>query len=296
MEKLKFKRDILLRNYTTFKIGGPAKYFFKAETEQELIKAIKAAKEMKLDFFILGSGGNVLVSDEGFNGLVIKVKNEESKVKNYNLKLKISCGSGLSLSKLVAITTEKNLTGMEWAAGVPGTLGGAFFGNAGAFGQSISDVVRNVKAVEIKNYKIKNFGKKDCKFKYRDSIFKRNKNLIIISAELEFKKDDKEEIRKRIKQNLKWRKKHQPLEYPSAGSVFKNASEYSAGQLIEQCGLKGKKIGQAQVSKKHANFIINLGGAKSEDVSRLIKLIKTKVKQKFNIQLKEEIEYLGFPH
>ncbi len=292
MKKVKFKRNILLKNHTTFKIGGPAEYFFEAKTEQDLVKAIKTAQEMKLDFFILGSGGNVLVNDKGFKGLVIKIDNTKYKIQN----TKIHAEAGLSLSKLITATTEKGLTGMEWAAGMPGTLGGAVQGNASAFNQSISDVVKNVKALEIKNHKIKNLKKKDCKFKYRKSIFKENRNLIILSVELEFKKDNKEEIKKRIKQNLKWRRKHQPLEYPSAGSVFKNPPEHFAGWLIEECGLKEKKIGKAQVSKKHANFIINLGNAKSEEVLELIKLIKTKVKQKFNIELKEEIEYLGFPH
>jgi len=288
-----FKKNVLLKNYTTFKIGGPAKYFFEAKNKKDLIEAIKTAKASKLDFFILGGGGNILINDKGFNGLVIKIQNTKYKIQNTKIYLE----AGVSLAKLVGLTLENRLTGMEWAAGIPGTVGGAIRGNAGAFEQSISDIIEKVEVLEIKNYKIKNLKKRDCQFSYRDSIFKHNKNLIILSAGLEMKKGDKKEIRKKILENLKWRKEHQPLEYPSAGSIFKNPPHQnfgggSAGWLIEQSGLKGKKINEAQISEKHANFIINLGKAKAKDVKKLINLAKKRVKQKFNIILEEEIEYL----
>ncbi|MCK4520300.1 UDP-N-acetylmuramate dehydrogenase [Candidatus Parcubacteria bacterium] len=296
MKSLKFKKNVQLKNYTTFKIGGPAKYFYIAKTANDLIKAIKAVKELGLDFFILGKGSNILAADKGYDGLVIKIQSPnysklfQIKTKFQNPKIYVEAGMPLSL--LVSKTAEKGLTGMEWAIGIPGTVGGAIRGNAGAFEQSISDIVKKVKCLDIKNLESKTLKNKDCKFKYRDSIFKHKKNLIILSAEIEMKKGDKKEIRKRAMENLKWRKHNQPLDFPSAGSIFQNHKRHSAGWLIEQCGLKGKKAGKAQISKKHANFIVNLDNAKAEDVLKLINLAKKKVKQKFGIELKEEIEYL----
>jgi len=310
------KTNIPLKNYTTFKIGGPAKYFFEAKTKEDLIKAVKTANELKLPFFILGGGSNILVADKGYDGLVIKAQSSKLKTtaQNHSSKLKtIYVDSGVSLSNLISFCLDKSLTGMEWAVGIPGaTVGGAIKGNAGAFGQSMKDITKTVTVLEIPNHKLqitnkfqtKTFKNKDCKFKYRDSIFKHNKNLIILSTEIELKKGDKEAIKKRVKENLKWRKDNQSLDFSSAGSVFQNpaleqgsvqdgAIQYSAGWLIEQCGLKGKKAGKAQISKKHANFIINSGSAKAQDVMKLINLAKKKVKEKFGIDLKEEIVILN---
>jgi len=277
--KMKFKKNVLLRNYTTFRIGGPAKYFSVAKNKEELIEAIKLAKKLKLPFFILGGGSNVLVSDKGFNGLVIKF--------------------GQLLSSYVS-------KGLEWAVGIPGTIQGAVCSNAGAFKKSMKDVVKEVEVFDIKTGKIKIFKNKDCKFSYRDSIFKHKKNLIILSVRIKVKKSDP----KKIKQYLDYRKKTQPLNFPSAGSIFKNPPGFSAGELgeedkssssafaaarlIEKCNLKGKRIGNVKISEKHANFIVNLGNGKAKDVKKLINSIKKKVKNKFNIELEEEIQYLGF--
>ena len=264
---MKFRKNILLKKYTTFKIGGPVKYFFEAKTKKDLIEAIKAAKKLKLSFFILGGGSNLLVSDKGFNGLVIKF--------------------GEPLSDLV-------LKGLEWASGVPGTVQGAIHGNAGAFGKSMADNVKSVEVLNLNDLKIKKLNNKDCKFGYRDSIFKKQKNLIILSAEMELKKSNKKEIEKKAKEYLKYKKETQPLSFFSAGSIFKNPKNFSAAKLVGECGLKGKKIGKAQISKKHANFIVNLGDAQAEDVKKLINLAKKEVKKKNGIKLKEEIQYLGF--
>ena len=284
------KKNVFLAPYTTFKIGGPAKYFYEAKSNKDLIAAITMAKKENLPFFVLGGGSNILVLDKGFDGLVIKVKSQKSKVKNN----KIYVDGGVLLSKIVEESTKRGLSGLEWAAGIYGTIGGAIRGNAGAFGCSMAEITKTVEVLEIKNkrLKIKNLKNKDCKFGYRDSIFKHNKNLIILSVELELKKGDKEKSQQLIKEYLKQRKEKQPLEYPSAGSIFKNPRQYSAGYLIEQCGLKGAKINGAMVSKKHANFIVNIGGAKAKDVVKLINLCKQKVKEKFKIKLEEEIEYL----
>lgn len=258
---MEIKKNVALAEYTTFKIGGPAKYFFAAKNKNEVIKAIEWAKNKNLPFFILGGGSNLLVSDRGYNGLVIK--------------------TGTSLSLYV-------LKGLDWAAGIPGTIEGAVYGNAGAFGKSMEDIVETVEAFDAKIKKIKVFENKDCKFEYRNSIFKKNKNLIIISVKIKLRKSNLN----KIKGYLNYKKENQPLNFPSAGSVFKNPKGFFAGELIEKCGLKGKKIGDVAISREHANFIINLGGGQAEDVLKLIKLIKQKVKNKFGIKLKEEIQFL----
>ncbi len=317
-ELLDVQKNILLKNYTTFKIGGRAKYFFTAKTKEDLIKALQVAKKLNLPFFILGGGSNILAADKGFNGLIIKTQNSRVKSQNHNLKLKtIYTEAGIKISDLVKLSLEKSLTGFEWAIGIPGTIGGAIRGNAGAFGKEIKNIIKKVEVFNIKNQKSKTFKNKDCKFKYRDSIFKQNPNLIILSAEFHLKKDKKSGIQKKIKECLNYRKKNQPLNFPSAGSIFKNPKikinltqkllkefpEFReidkkqiipVGWLIEKCGIRGKRIGNVKISEKHCNFIINLGGGKAKDVRKLIKLIKQKVKKKFKIDLAEEICYLGF--
>jgi len=285
---MKFQRNVPLKNHTTFRIGGQAKYFYVAKTKDDLIEAIKIAKKKKLPFFVLGGGSNVLVSDKGYPGLVIKYQS-------------------LKLSKFVK-------KGLDWAAGVPGTIAGAVRGNAGAFGKSMQDAVKEVEVFDAKTEKIKIFKNKDCQFSYRSSIFKKNPNLIILSVKIKTKRPNL----KKIQEYLNYRKVHHPQE-PSAGSVFKNfqfthcshtaifnfqslvkkfpefkqfqkRKNIPAAFLIFQCGLLGKKIGEAQISEKHPNFIINLGNAKAKDVLRLINLIKKRVEKKFKIKLEEEIQ------
>ena len=320
------KENVSLKPYTTFKIGGLARYFFEAENSRQIIEAIEWAKSKGLRFFILAGGSDLLVSDRGFDGLAIKTKNEKRKTKNENLKSKIIyCEAGVRLSDLVAFSLKNSLSGLEWAAGIPqATVGGAVWGNAGAFGKNVADVVSEVEAIEIKNEKLKTKNEnlklkilknKDCEFGYKDSVFKGDKNLVILSADLVLEKKNKEEVKNEVKKILQYRKDHHPIE-PSAGSVFKNEKlkiknekifsilpesrifetkgEIPAGFLVERCGLKGKKIGGAQISPKHANFIVNTGSAQAEDVVGLIKLARQKVREKFGIILEEEIQYVGF--
>jgi len=305
------RKNVLLAKYTTFKIGGSARYFFIANSNQEIKTAVEAALKLRMSFFILGGGSNLLVSDEGFDGLVIKVENSKLQVK----KTRIIAEAGANFSKIVEASVKNSLTGLEWAIGIPGTIGGAIRGNAGAFGRAIGENVEKVRALEIsgKKTKIREFSKNGCKFGYRESIFKNRPNLIILSAELELKKGNREKIRKEAAENLKIRIKRQPRK-ASAGSVFKNKKTIKenkrliklfpeirtkmvknaipAAALIEWAGLSGKKIGDAQVSKTHANFIVNLGRAKSKDVKKLIDLIKKKVKNKFGVNLEEEIKII----
>ena len=295
----KFQKNVLLKNYTTFRIGGKAEYFFVAKNKEDLIRAISVAKKLKLPFFVLGGGSNLLVSDKGFNGILIKIRNTKYEIPACpagRQNTKIMAEAGVMLGELVNILAKTELSGLEWAAGIPGTVGGAIFGNAGAFNKSMKDVVKSVEALEVKNEKckVKNFKNRDCKFSYRDSIFKNNKNLIILSVTLQMKRGDKKEIENKIKKNLEQRNKTQPLNFPSGGSIFKNPPGFFAGELVKRCGLKGKKIGNVKISEKHSNFIVNLGNGKAKDVIKLIKLIKQKVKKKFGVTLEEEIQFLGF--
>ena len=309
---LKIKEKIPLKEYTTFKIGGPARYFFVAKNKEDLKNAILWAKKKKLPFFILGAGSNVLFSDKGFNGLVIKLQNTQYEIRN----TKVIAEAGVPLQKVVLKLAKKELSGLENLAGIPGTLGGAIWGNAGAFGREIGDVVKEVEILRINglmSWRIEKLKNKDCKFGYRDSIFKRKKNWIILEATLRLKRGKRKEIEEKIKEILKLRKEKQPLEFPSAGSVFKNVpiekvpkrirekfkekiknGFLPAGVLIEAAGLKGFQIGGAKISEKHANFIVNVGKAKASDVKELIEKIKKEVKKKFKIQLEEEIKLVGF--
>jgi UDP-N-acetylmuramate dehydrogenase len=308
---LKIRENVLLRDYTTFKIGGPARYFFVAKSKKDLKNAILWAKKKKLLFFILGGGSNVLFSDKGFNGLVIKNQNTQYEIRN----TKIVAEAGVPLQKLVLETAKKGLSGLENLAGIPGTLGGAIWGNAGAFGREIGDLVEEVKVLEVKGsrLKVKRLKNKECEFGYRESIFKRRENWIILETILKLKRGKKKEIEEKIKKILKLRKEKQPLGFPSAGSVFKNVPVEKvpkeirekfkeeikdgflpAGVLIEAAGLKGFQIEGAKISEKHANFILNVGKAKASDVKELMEKIKKEVKKKFKIQLEEEIKLVGF--
>ena len=304
------QKDILLKEYTTFKIGGPAKYFFVAKNKEDLIKAIEISRKFKLPVFILGGGSNILVSDKGFNGLVIKLQILGTEI-NEN---KIYTGAGVMLPKLANIISKNGFTGFEWATGVPGTIGGAIYGNAQAFGTKVSDAIDSVEVLDIKTLKTKYFSKEQCKFVLKNSIFKKNKDLVILSVSLKLEKGDEKEIKEKIHKFLKHRKNCHPIAFPSAGSVFVNPEikiknkklleKYPelnelnkmgvipSGYFIEKSGLKGKKNGGAQISEKHANFIINLGNAKAKDVLALMNLAQKKVKENFNVNLETEIQII----
>ncbi len=313
-EKLNnIQEDVLLANHTTFRIGGPAKYFLEAETREDLIKAIRWARENNTPYFILGGGSNLLVSDKGFEGLVIKIQNTKYKIQN----TKIIAEAGAFLTKLVIESVNNNLTGLEWAAGIPGTIAGAVCGNAGAWGHSISESVIGCKAINSKG-EIVNFNKEDCGFYYRGSAFKDANGLVIVEVELILENDKNGEARETAKKILADRRNKIPA-FPSAGSFFKNyvlkvenpekdplierfpelktqikGGKLAVGFLIGQCGLKGKTLGGAQISEQHGNFIVNIGGAKSSDVLNLAQICKDRVKEKFGVELEEETRFLGF--
>jgi UDP-N-acetylmuramate dehydrogenase len=283
-----FQYNVPLKNHTTFQVGGPAKYFCKAQEKNQLEEAIAFAKSERLPYFILGGGSNLLVSDKGFDGLIIKLKNDDFKVKS----TRIFTQAGAGLGEVAELAASKGLSGLEWAVGIPGTIGGAIRGNAGAFGHYFSDSVEAVETID-ENFVFCSFDNPGCCFGYRESIFKHN-NQIIFSSILKLQPDEEEKIRERMDKNLSLRKEKQPLGYGSAGSVFKNPQDKSAGRLIEEAGLKREKVGGAIVSEKHANFIINLGSASAKDIKALIDLTKKEVKKQTGYQLEEEIQYLGF--
>lgn len=285
------KKNVELAPYTTFKIGGPADYFLEVKEKEDLIKAIKTAKEFKLPFFVLGNGSNLLISDKGFRGLVMKINFSDVET----LDSEIKCGAGVLLGRLVDMSTKLNFSGSEWAAGIPGTVGGAVRGNAGAFDGSMEDMVKEVEVLDISTEaEIKKYSKRDCEFDYRDSIFKRRTDLIILSIVFHLERGEQKEIKESIARYLNYRRERHPLEFSSAGSIFKNPENFSAAKLIYKCELAGKKIGQAQISEKHTNFIVNLGGAKAIDVIELINLAKQEVKNEYGVELQEEIQLLGF--
>lgn len=271
---LKFKIDEPLSRHTSFKIGGPASWFCSPKNSNELKEALQFAKKHKLKIFIIGAGSNVLFSDEGFNGLVIK----------------LAFGAGQSLSYLVNSLSKQGYDGLEYLAGIPGSVGGAVYMNAGQAGVTIGDLVEKVWTMDF-NGKEKVFSKAQCKFGYRKSVFQKLR-LIITKVELKLKKGDSKAIREKISQMIKDKTSKQPYDHPSAGSIFKNPKGHSAWKLIEDAGLKGKRIGGAMVSEKHANFIVNLGHAKAADVLKLIDIIQTSVKKKFKIKLVTEIKII----
>lgn len=283
-----FRHNVPLKNYNTFKVGGPAKYFCEVKDKNELEEAINFAKGKQLPYFILGGGSNLLISDEGFDGLVVKLNNSDIKLKGE----RVFAQAGADFGEVVEFAASKGLSGLEWATGIPGTLGGAIRGNAGAFGSYISEAVEAVEAID-EDFEFCGLANSDCGFDYRHSSFKDN-NKIIFSSILKLKFENEEIIRERMKQNLDYRRERQPLGYGSAGSVFKNPSEKPAGKLIEEAGLKGEKVGDAMVSEKHANFIINSGNATAKDIKELIDLVKQRTKQETGYDLEEEIQYLGF--
>ena len=283
------KEEISLKEYTTFRIGGNAKYLLKVSDIKELKRIVEKANKFKIPFLVIGGGSNILFSSKGYDGLIIVYKQNKVIDPIINKNNLIDVCANIPLSAL--ISKLKGLSGLEWAVGIPGTLAGAINGNAGAFGESISDSIESVNVLELKDNDFieKKYNKNDCQFSYRNSVFKDNQNLIIVSAIIKMSDDATEEIETRIKDNLSKRNLKQPKGF-SAGSVFKNGDGFSAGALIEKAGLKGLQIGDAKVSEDHANFIINLGNASSEDVINLINIIKKEVKEKFLIELEEEIK------
>jgi len=330
-------KNILLAPYTTFKIGGVAKYFTKVKNASELLEVCSWAKNKNIDFFVLGGGSNVLFSDKGFDGLVIKFtpftglptgqaglsagkagENIHFFEGKGNLKIaEISAGTALSQTVLQSIKAD--LSGMEWAIGIPGTVGGAIYGNAGAFGKEIADSLKLVNVLDMNDLSIRQIDNIDCNFGYRNSVFKNNSNLIILSGIFIFQKEKpgfvKDVIVKNQKQrngsfgsgkkcagcffkNIDWKrgdidKKELLKEFPEL-KIFSDKPKISAGFLIDKMKLKGQQMGGAKVSKQHANFILNSGDARADQILMLSGFIKDKIYSHYGLALEEEVRLIGF--
>lgn len=283
--KIKLKEKELLKNHTTFRIGGAVKYFVGPKNSAELKSLLKLLIRYKIPFLVLGSGSNILAGDKGFNGAVIHLRSPYFKKMNYSGRF-LEAKGGVLLSEIIVFSEKQGLSGAEFLAGIPGTLGGALVMNAGSQGKSIGDLIENITVMDHRG-NIKIIPKNKIKFGYRNSDLSK---YIILSARLKLLKANKQEVKKRIVRYLDYRRITQDLRYPSAGCIFKNPPGYSAGEIIDLCGLKGRRIGGASISQKHANFILNLKNASSRDVLLLIALIKKQVKNKFKIDLEPEIK------
>jgi UDP-N-acetylmuramate dehydrogenase len=308
------KKDVPLSDFTTFKIGGAARFFLEINEKRTFLNALDVTKKHNLKLLIIGKGSNLLISDKGFPGLVIK--NNLQKIKIENRKVKAE--SGVLLSHLLNFCLQNNLTGLEWAAGIPGTLGGSIKGNAGSFGKSISDVIETVSALNLSESS-KNeeeiFNLEQCSFGYRNSIFNNNPSYFILEASLKLTPGVKQLIAKKIKENISKKTATQDLGKPSAGSIFKNikVSElndiqksklesflpYAQNDLLpasliidKGLNLKGKMIGEAQISPKHAGYIINTGHASFEDVLLLINFVFQKTLERYKIKLQKEVQII----
>lgn len=277
---MKYKRKESLKKYTSFRIGGPAQYFVEVKTIEELKEALSFAKNKCLKVFVLGAGSNLLIADKGLKGLVIKVAFADIK-RGGNF---VRVGAGVLLSKLIDFLAGQELAGLEFLAGVPGSVGGAVVMNAGAWDNNIGSLVQSVLVVN-QNGQEKVLTKKQLGFEYRKSKLQTDK-LVLVEVLLKLSKGKKEKIKEKIKKNLALRRAKQPLDKPSCGSVFKNPKGKHAGYLIEQAGLRGLRVGNAQISKKHGNFILNLGKAKAADVMKLIARIKKTVKVKLESEVR----------
>lgn len=289
--RLTFRCDFPLSSLSSFHIGGNASYVIYPTTPDELASLSALCHSISIPNIVVGNGSNLLFSDSGYEGAVILT----TQIKNIKIDgtiVKVGCG--VSLTHLASKVSEKSLTGLEFAYGIPGTVGGALYMNAGAYGGEIKDVCVSVKVYDSVNDEIYDIKAEDCGFGYRESIFQNN-DKIILGAKFSLNEGDPNMIAETMNRLMQQRIDKQPLNYPSAGSVFKRYPGHFAGKLIEDAGLKGHTIGGAQVSEKHAGFIINIGNATAADVLALIEYIRNVIKDKVGIELQTEVKYIKNP-
>lgn len=308
---LTFERDVLLAPFTTFKIGGPAQHFTRVKTADDIQEALLWANEKKKPVFFLGGGSNILISDDGFQGLVVFFEPSEMEVSGTHIR----AYSGTSLEAVLEVARDNNLKGLEYLAGIPGSVGGAVRGNAGAFGVEMKNVVESVRCVDKEIFEIQELTNQECHFSYRMSVFKERGSFIIASVVFALKKGDKEKIDTIMKETVAKRNSKQDQSVMCAGSFFINPVVQSeslrkefeeeagtscrekkvpAGWLIDKVGLRGKTMGGAMVSKEHPNYIVNTGNATASDVIMLMSYIKQQVRDKLYVQLTQEVEFVGF--
>ena len=279
----------MMSDHTTFRVGGQAKYFVVPFRAEDIKKYILEAEEYKIPFYVIGNGSNLLVSDKGYDGMIIMLGRDLGNITVNGDR--ITAEAGTSLARLFNTARRHSLSGLEFAAGIPGTLGGACYMNAGAYGGEMKDVLTKVVTIDRQG-NTHEYKQGEMELSYRNSIFIR-KQEIILSAEMKLCKGDVEKMTRKVNELLEKRKEKQPLEYPSAGSTFKRPEGDFAGRLIEECGLKGKGINGAEVSKKHAGFIINRNNATARDIYDTINLVTETVLEKTGIKLEPEVRLLG---
>lgn len=295
-ETIDYKKDEGLKKHTTMRVGGNAKYVFFPTSSDEIKAIISYCKDNNEKYILIGNGSNIIFSDKGYDGIVIKLSANMSKISAEGER--IYAEAGAVLSKVANLARDNELTGMEFAAGIPGTIGGAVSMNAGAYGGEMKDIIEYVDILEDGN--IVRYDNADMKFGYRRSIvndeehdISENVERIIIGASIKLSKGNKKDIEAKMEELKDKRIEKQPLEYPSSGSTFKRPEGYFAGKLIEDAGLKGYRVGGAMVSKKHAGFVINYDNATAEDVIRLIDDVRDKVNEKFGVELSPEVKIIG---
>lgn len=281
--------DEPMSRHTTFRIGGNADYFVKPCNPDEIAAVIKVCRKCGIPYFILGNGSNLLVSDDGYRGMIINIMDNMDSV-TVDGKV-ITAQAGAMLVRVSVLARDNALTGLEFASGIPGTIGGAVYMNAGAYGGEMKDVVKTVRAID-EDGQIYELGSEELDFSYRHSVVE-DRNLIVLEVTLELEHGSREEIEGRMKELAEARRSKQPLEYPSAGSTFKRPEGYFAGKLIMDVGLRGYSVGGAQVAEKHCGFVVNKGGATAWDVVELIRDVQHKVDEEFGVTLEPEVKMLG---
>lgn len=279
-----------MSKHTTFKVGGVADILVEPENINQLIEILSCAKEYNVPYFVMGNGSNLLVGDKGIRGLVIKIANAMSRCEVDGEYIKAECG--IKLSRLASNALAGCLTGLEFASGIPGTLGGAVFMNAGAYGGEMKDVIKEVTYFDIEKNEVITISGEACEFGYRHSVFS-DLNVVILEATMKLALGEADEIRAVMNDLAARRNEKQPVDKPSAGSTFKRPEGYFAGTMIQDCGLKGYSIGGAQVSEKHAGFVINTGDATARDILELIEYVKEKVSEKYGVILEPEVRFVG---
>lgn len=296
IDKLRELADVeehaTLKHLNTYRIGGTAKLLLSPNSISDLVKVLKILKENNIKYFVLGNGSNVVLNEREYDGAVIRLNKLNGIEIHPELEMAYA-EAGAMLPKLVTESINKSLAGLEFAAGIPGTIGGSIYGNAGAYNACILDYVTSVTVLD-ENYEIKTLGHEEITYSYRTSMFKETKKYIILGAKFFLKEGEKQSSLDIIEDRRRRRIESQPLEYPSAGSVFRNPEGDYAGRLIESCNLKGYNIGGAAVSEKHANFIINKGNASSTDVYKLINYVHKTVLDKTNVDLIIEQEFIDW--
>lgn len=277
--------------HTNFKIGGIADFYINAKKIEEIQKVQELTNKYQIPLTILGNGSNVLVSDDGIRGIVLKIDIARFEIEKRKDNAVITIGAGEPLGKIAYLLSKENIAGFEFAAGIPGTIGGAVRMNAGAYGGEMKDIIKKATCITQEG-KLQEISNEECEFSYRHTIFC-DEPLIIVETQIILPYGNKEEIEEKMKEYAQSRKEKQPLEYPSAGSTFKRGADFITAKLIDECGLKGYRIGDAQVSTLHAGFIINLGKATAKDVIAVINHVKNTILEKTGKQIELEVELLG---